>query len=156
MKYIWAAYKKGALKDISPDFKDPDYTPEELAHIYDLYLGVNGLSSFTGYAESEEGVRPVGLFVFWARGPILQVNEFVWFPWATSRMKFEVGLKFFDQARRTEHPETGRNYMVLEFARDGDKKYFEKMMNLGVLKRCGGIDGLYPEDKCILYYTKEV
>lgn len=156
MKFIWAAYKKGSFRGIIPDFDDPDYSPSEFGQIYDAYLDLNMLSSWTVQAKNEGAEKPVGLVIAWQRGPILEISDMVWFDWATQRNIFEGALKFFDQLRRMEHGESGKKYKVLEFARAQDKKYFERMMDLGVLKRCGKLDSFYPDQDGILFYTNEV
>lgn len=119
-------------------------------------MDLNKLSSFTVQSINGGAEKPIGLIITWVRGPILQLSDMVWFPWATQRNIFEGALKFFDQIRRMEDAESGQKYKVLEFSREQDKKYFERMMNLGVLKRCGKIEKLYPDQNSILYYTNEV
>lgn len=156
LNYVWAAYKKGSLDTLHDDFKSHEMSPQELGELFDNYLMVNGLSSFTVHAESDGQIKPIGLITVWARERILQINEMSWFWWASKRNIFEGAVKFFDQVRRTEHQESGRNFKVLEFSSEEDRKFFERMMDLGLLNRCGKIPGLYEDQEAVLFYTVDV
>lgn len=155
LKYIWAAYKKGALATLGEDFHTPDFTPKELADLLDVYMEVNGVVFLTASAFSEGALKPVGLISVWSRQRIWQVNEISWFPWASARNKFECALKFFDQYRRTEFSH-GRKYKILEFARSSERKFFEKMMDLGVLNRVGKVNDLYESEEAVLFETVSI
>lgn len=86
----------------------------------------------------------------------MDVCDMVWFGWAGSRSILEGATKFFDQMRRDEDAETGKKYVVKDYALESDRAFFEKLMELGVLSRCGKIEGIYQDQKCILYYTRAV
>lgn len=162
IKYVGAAWKMGAL-NLDPIF-DHDLTAEEFKALFQWYARTNygvfqidgdglpveaGLGAWTFIARSKRGKdEPVGFYLGWVRGRIIQTGAMIWFPWASHRNVIESAVNFFDKMRR-EH-------VVIDFAEAKDKKFFETICRHGVMRRIGTSYEVYPDDRCVVFETVSV
>jgi hypothetical protein len=157
MTAYYKAYQLGALKLIHSDFDATTLMEkDEFETVFSLFVKQNNLLSVTFFGEKDEVEIPVGLALFWPRGRILEMTNMIWFPWASTRHVFLNSFNFFDGIRKTTHEASGKKYKILEFAESKDEKFFDKLVDMGVLEKVGKIDDLYPDGKAILYITKGV
>lgn len=98
-------------------------------------------------AEFEGKIRPMGLVLAWLSpgGRIIEphVN---WFPWASTRVKFECAATFFSEVRR--------EYKVFVYSGANDEAFFARLHKHRLLNRgCKIPDYFAPGDHAWFYYT---
>lgn len=160
LKYIGVAYRKGALDSMHPVFRE-EMTAGEFKAVFMEYAGQFG-SGWTFLAETKEGIRPVGFCLAWTRVRVIQIGEIIWFPWASKRSIWESSRNFFDVLRKTVHDDQRdvndpiRYYTALEFSHFKDKRFFERMSNLGIMRRVGHVLDIYEGDDstAVLFQTQ--
>ena len=155
-RHFWAAYRKGALKDIEelPD----DLGPQEFIDAFLDQIERLGLShGWTFLAPSKSGYMPVGFAWAWSRGRVIEIADIIWFPWASSRNILESTANFMNSMRKMApnpmKPE--QKFLIWEQARMKDKKFFETMCRLGIMRRVGHVHGLYSEGPAVMFETRE-
>lgn len=159
MKYLWAAYRKGALDEFHPAFSE-NLDAREFREVFAVILMENGWNDWILLTETKRGFEPIGFITAWPRGRIIEIADMVWFPWASKRNIWESAFNFFDSMRKKVADEASdpkdpmRYFVVFEYARYRDKKFFERMVNKGVLKRVGHINDLYPAEPAVMFQTK--
>jgi hypothetical protein len=159
LPFMWAAYKNGDLTVASPMFNPKNnLSLEDFTTSYLEYLNTFGLTSFTLFLDKgDDVITPVGLAATWIRGRILEIGDLVWFHWSSPRNILEAAVHFYDTWRKSVHPESGKNFKILEFAQKKDEKFFEILVRKGILERVGSFSDLYENNDCILFTTvKEI
>lgn len=149
MPYLWAAYRKKALT-MHPIFEE-DMDKDEFLQAIASYLDANNLEAISFFAG--EDLKAVGLGLLWVRGRVIQISDLIWYPWASKRQVIETFLNFINEIRSTTHPETGRKYMVLEFAREEDQAFFDYICKYGVMRRVGTSYEIYENQRARIYET---
>lgn len=145
LKFLWAAYRQGAMKELSPALQKEGLKPQEFSETLLEYLAANFTDAWIAEAETLEGFKPAGLVVAWTRGRVIEIGDMIWFPWTTARNTLEAVVKFMDQLRR--------DFVVLEFARIEDKKFFERVAAHGVMRKIGHAHSIYPNGPAVLFET---
>jgi hypothetical protein len=145
LKFVWAAYRLGALTSLAPVFERPGMKSQEFAEVFVDHLLANFTDAWIAEAETLEGFKPAGLIIVWTRGRVIEIGDMVWFPWASARNTLESVVKFMDQLRR--------DFVVLEFARIEDKKFFERVAAHGVMRKIGHAHSIYPNGPAVLFET---
>lgn len=140
--YVWAAYVKEPMEQlpIPRDLGAREFSEALLDHIETNFNG-----GWIIEGETREGKRPYGLILAWVRGRVIQVGDMIWFPWATSRGIYEGVVKFMDDMRG--------EFVVLDFAKVGDKKFFERVARHGVMRKVGHLHSIYPNEPAVLFET---
>src|SRR5262245_26339786 len=101
LKYLWAAYKKGALASMGKAFASPDMTPEQFNAAFD-FAAQHYSEGWMILAETGKGFIPAGVVL----GkldlilPFMIIAGIAWFPWASKRNILEGTVAFFDAIRR--------------------------------------------------------
>jgi len=136
VRYAYAAYKKGCLKDMAGPFSDTGMTAEEFGIQFHAIVPVRYHGAWTLFAETKRGFLPVGMvFAFHshadpALSPFMIIGDMPWFPWATPRNKIEAAVNFFNTIRAT--------IPMVDYAHgDTNKRFFEMICQHGVMRRVG-------------------
>lgn len=153
MPYLWAAYRKGSFDIAHPVFKE-HLTKDEFLEAVVWFMDENRLAGFIFMAEVSGKTQPIGLGLFWERGRILQTENLIWFPWSTKRSILESYVSFIANFRKEIHEESGKNYVILEFAQEKDRKYFDHVCRYGVMRRVGTSLEVYPDGKSCIYESR--
>lgn len=150
MAYFWAAYKMGKFAIVHPIFEQ-EMAQKDFKDALEWYIGNNALTPFTLFAEVKGKMQAVGLALFWIRGRIAQTENLIWFPWAKKRNILESYVNFVNKTRSMVHPDTNRTYMILEFAMEKDKGFFDHVCSYGIMRRVGTSYEVYPDQKSCIY-----
>ncbi len=149
LPYVYAAWKKGAL-----DWIEARDIEEFKAGFLDFVLS-RYAEGWTLYGPSLRGRKePVGLGLAWRRGRVVEVADFVWFPWASARNKVETVTHLLDVLRKADHDEG--KVMVLVFSGQDDKRFYDHVCRHGVLRRIGTTHNFYPGSRGGVYETVEI
>lgn len=159
IRYLWAAYRKGALDDLHPVFEE-DLSQQDFEAAIHKVVSDNGWFAWTFIAEAgERGFLPIGVAFAWSRGRVIEMAHVVWFPWASPRNIWESSLNFYETMRKAvtdqmkEIDDPTRYFIVLEYARFEERRFFEKMCDRKVMRKVGHISGLYPDQTCVMFQT---
>lgn len=148
MRYVYAAYKKGALDELLEPFTEYDMTPPEFREAFLEHAVMYYDDMWVFYANSLRGeYEPVG-FVGTSRTkvrqPVFIVNA-IWFPWASARNRIESMVNWLNDRRRED--------IVTEYAQMKDKKFFEHICRHGIMRRVGTKQNFYPEGNAAEFET---
>lgn len=146
VRYVWAAYKAGALASAFREgLSAQEFTDEFVALIASRYDAAWAL-----LAETAKGFIPAGLalgfFPHAAVSHFLIFNSFVWFPWATKRNRVESAVSFFEKV--------GKDVPMLAFARDRDKAFGAMIAKHGVLRRVGTSENVFGDGPASVWETR--
>ncbi len=103
---------------------------------------------------------PVGVCFAWLRGRIIEIASIVWFSWSSDRNRWEAAVNFFDSMRKSVFDEEKdivdptRYFLVLEYAKFEDKRFFERMSDQKIMRKIGHIIDLYPDRNCVMFQTR--
>lgn len=153
MRYVWAAYKKGALASMGAEFADaamaaPDFKVAFEAEIVRRYDAV-----WTLFAETTLGYRPVGMALgFWPqpdteKAPFMLLGDLVWFPWASPRNRVAAAVNFFN-AMRDQIPMMDMGVLPK------DHRFFDMLCAHGVMRRVGTSQLVYRDQPAAVYETR--
>ncbi len=97
-------------------------------------------------AKTKKGIIPVGMVTGKLTGPMMWLGDVIWFPWASSRNKYESIVNFLNELRRM--------YVGLFTCTLGDKKFYENIARHGVIRRVGTLYDI-TEDKLAQWQTRK-
>lgn len=126
VKYAFAAYKVGALKDLFPGGLEP----AAFKDAFEAYVLSNAEAAWVVITRTKNGFIPCGLaFGGWApQQAYMVIIGIVWFPWASKRNKLEGTVGFFRAIR-------DMNWMG--FALGEHKRIYEVCCMHGIMRRIG-------------------
>lgn len=136
IRYAWAAYKKGCLKDMAGPFTDTKLTADQFKAEFEMVVLTRYHGSWTLFADSAKGFLPIGMvFAFYSHtdpllAPFMIIGDIVWFPWATARNRVESAVNFFNKTR-TDIPMVDYAYGEV------NKRFFETISKHGIMRRVG-------------------
>lgn len=134
VRYSWAAYKKGCLKDMAGPLAEDGLSAEQFKAAFETVVIQRYNGAWTLFAETPRGFLPVGMvFAYYSHpvaSPFMIISDIVWMPWATGRNKIESAVNFFN-ATRNEIP------MVYYAYGDSNKRFFEMLARHGIMRRIG-------------------
>lgn len=141
MKWLYAAYRKGAFEAMPRDM-DPkrfrEKVEEDMAGFHFAYV----LTSRTGRGET-----PIGLMVGFISGHRMEPHVF-WFPWASARNRIETMANFFNEMRRM--------WLILIWCREKDWPFFTHLMRYAILDRVGKVPSFYSAgEDAMLFRSRE-
>jgi hypothetical protein len=146
VRYVWAAYKVGALKSAFED----GLTADEFRSEFVKFILSRYDAAWALFAETKKGFIPAGLALgFWPHSAVqhfLIFNNFVWFPWASPRNRIESAVNFFSQVRH-EIPMFG-------FAHPQDKAFCAALAKHGLLRRVGTSMNVFPGQSASVWETR--
>lgn len=136
IKFAWAAYLRGNLASMGPQFsgRDMDAVSFKAAFVDEVLNNYPG-GAWTLSAETARGFTPVGIVLaFYSHpnpdlSPFMIVGDMLWFPWSTARSRVEAAVGFFN-AIRNDIP-------MMEYADDAAKPFFEMIARHGIMRRVG-------------------
>jgi hypothetical protein len=153
VKYVWAAYVKGALGSMRDDWKQPGLSAAEFTEAFKAEVIQNYSSAWILFAETPKGFMPVGMVLaFFSHpnprlAPFQIIGDFVWFPWASPRNRIESAANFLAKVRK-EH-------RLVEYAQgEKTKRFFELMCRLGVMRRVGTTFVVFPGEPVAVFETR--
>lgn len=155
-RHIWAAYRKGALSEIKEIPQDLD--PDAFVEAFVATIESRGLAhAWIFLAPSIRGYEPVGFAWAWGRGRVIEMSDMVWFPWASSRNVLESTANFMNSVRKIapDPKRPDQRFLVWEFATMRDKRFFEMMCRLGIMRKVGHVHGLYEGEPAVMFETRE-
>src|SRR6185437_8167663 len=82
VKYAWAAYKQGALKEMG--FAE-NMSPEEFRAAFSDAILNNCHAAWTIFGHTKKGFIPAGMIMAVWAGPVLTIMGIAWMPWASNR-----------------------------------------------------------------------
>ncbi len=150
LPYYWAAYKLGCFEIVDDVFKQA-LSQEEFAEALNSFIAINHLTPYTFFAEVSGKIRAVGCGFFWVRGRIFQTENLIWFKWASKRIILESYVNFISKMRKLVYADTDKTYVILEYAREKDRPYFDHVCKYGVMHRVGTSYEIYHNEKCCIY-----
>lgn len=147
MKYLWAAYKKGALSPMGEDFAIPDMD----ASAFKVAFEAKAEKFSEGWvvsADTAKGFIPCGAIFgkFDAVLPFMIVAGIVWFPWASSRNIIEGSVTFFHSVRKP--------IPTMLFATDEHKRLYEVVCMHGIMRRVGTSSIAFPGQQAAVFETR--
>lgn len=142
MRWLWAAYKLGAFRELTDSGLSQDGFMELFAEILEE-------AEFDWMLESrgKEGPRPVGFILGTPMAAGRGIEPFVfWFPWATTRNQLEAAAAFLKVV--------SRYVKIFVFAEESSAKFWNKLIHRGLIRRgCKVIDYFSRGEHAMLYYT---
>lgn len=155
MRYLWAAYKKGALKSLGGVFaEDKIENAADFVAAFEREIDDNYHGAWTLFAETKRGFMPVGAVLgFYSHpnprlAPFMIVGDMLWFPWASPRNKIESAVYFFNRIRR--------EIAMVEYANEEAKPFFEMIAAHGVVRRVGTSFNVYPGTATAVFETRAI
>lgn len=140
MRYVFAAYKKGAMKETGGFFDDEGMSAPEFKEAFYRYAQMYYDDAWVFYATSLRGVyEPVG-YVATTRTKAAQplfIADTIWFPMASSRNRVESMTNWLNEMRKEN--------VVTEYSQMKDKKFFEHICRHGIMRRVGTRIGFYQD-----------
>lgn len=141
LKWLWAAYKRGAFKWLPSDMDGQVFKDRALK----LLATVS--EAFVAYAPGHLDDQPVGLISLAIDQHDNYEVHVEWFPWATARNKIEVTAKFLR--------EVGRYKNLVVYSEVKNKRFFERMMDYGILRRVGHVSNFFRGgDQAIMFQSR--
>lgn len=140
MAWFWAAYQKGAWRELIDTGLPQSLFRERILEIlatapYDWVLEAKG----------DEGIRPVGVVLGFIVGRAVEPG-IVWFPWATTRNQIEAAAAFLRDVSKV--------HKIMVFAKEPAMKFWDKFTQRRMIRRgCKVIDYFSPREHAMLYYT---
>jgi len=129
IKYVWAAYKKGALASMG--FEGTDMTAEDFKAAFEKIVITKCPATWVLFAQTSKGMRPMGaVFGSWApNAEYIIIAGMCWFPWATKRNIIEAAVNFLNGVRK--------EFMLMFYALPEHKRTYEVCAMHGVIRRVG-------------------
>lgn len=146
LKFAWAAYRKGALEELNPIFGSDMGLEDFKIALPELLLSYgNTLWTLVAPVPGREAM-PVGMVTGFVKGRVIHDTHFVWFPWASPRVKLETAKEFLERSRK--------EFFVMGYPSEDFEKFFDALVDMGTLKRGCRFHGLLPGKAVIFYYAK--
>lgn len=129
VKYVWAAYKKGALASMG--FDNPNLTEREFKATFEEIVVTKCPATWVLFASTHKGMTPVGVvFGSWApNATYIIISGMCWFPWASKRNIVESMVNFLNGVRK--------EFMLVFYALPEHKRTYEVCAMHGIVRRVG-------------------
>ena len=133
IKYVWAAYRKGALTPLGERFSGGEMSGEEFKEAFtnEVFARFNGVWVVSGPVLGKGNIAIGIVFGFYHErsSPFMTVGGVAWFPWATKRNIVEGTIFFFNKVRH-EIP-------MMLYANEQQKRLYEVAAMHGIMRRVG-------------------
>lgn len=148
MKYVWAAYKKGALATMGQEFADGLMSADEFKVAFEKTVVERFHAAWTIFAMTKKGFVPVGIvFGAWApNAPYMIVSGLCWFPWASNRNIVESIVGFLNGVRK--------DFMLQFYALPEHKRTYEVCAMHGIVRRVGTSYVAFPGKPAAVFETR--
>lgn len=148
VKYLWAAYKKGAFDGLIKDGMQADEFENFV--LADLVVRFHNIWTLTG--KTRHGEIPIGIILgFWPHPsdvvPFMILDSMKWFPWSSHRNRIEGVVGFLNEARK-EIP-------MLGFVNPKDKDFFTMIAKHGIIRRVGTTHNLFNGEPAAIFETRK-
>jgi hypothetical protein len=142
VKYVWAAYKKGALASMG--FEGVDLPADEFKRAFEEIVVTRCPATWVLLAKG----KPVGVvFGSWApNAAYIIIAGMCWFPWATKRNIIETMVNFLNGVRR--------EFMLMFYATKEHKKVYEVCAMHGTVRRVGTSYTAIPGHAACVFETR--
>lgn len=147
LKYLWAAYKKGALAPLGEVFSSADLDQEKFRQAFDM-AAEQYSEGWIISAGTRHGFRPIGL-VLGALSPLsayMVIGGIVWFPWASRRNIVEGTVSFFNLIRKS--------FPWIGYASNAHKRLYEVCCMHGIMRRIGTSYVVFPNEAAAMFEAK--
>lgn len=146
IRFLWAAYRKGALASLGGEFAGETLAAGEFKDAFGREVTANYDFGWTLLDPD-----PVGVLLAFrshpnpGRSPFLIVGDILWFPWSSPRQRIEAAINFFNEARKEA--------AFVEYARAEYRKFFEMIAKHGIMRRVGTSHNVYPGEPTTIFET---
>lgn len=146
IRFIWAAYKKGALASMG--FADESLTAEQFKSEFEKLVLDNFHGVWTLFAPTKKGSIPVGIvFAAWAPNALYMiVTGMCWFPWSSKRNKIEAMVGFLNGVRK--------ELSLMFYALPEHKRLYEVCAMHGIVRRIGTSYSAIPDKASAVFETR--
>ena len=146
IKYVWAAYKKGALSSMG--FEGTDLNAEKFKSEFERIVVTQCPTTWVLLAKTRSGMTPMGVvFGSWApNANYIIVSGMCWFPWASKRNIIESIVNFLNGVRK--------DFMLQFYALPEHKRTYEVCAMHGSVRRVGTSYVAIPGKACAVFETK--
>lgn len=146
IKYLWAAYKSGALSAMG--FERDDMSAAEFKEAMEKAIIERCHAAWTILAITKKGFIPAGLVLAcWApNAPYLIITGIAWMPWASRRNIVEGTVGFFNHARK--------EFSFVGYATPDHKRMYEVCAMHGIMRRVGTSYVAIPGKACAVFETR--
>lgn len=146
MRYLWAAYVKGAFKqndfvNVATGLNEVEFSNYIRGIIFSAYN--NG---WVLEAKHNDKYIPMGIVFSVSTGPFNLIGDMTWFPWATNRNRIESAVHFINEARKDR--------LIVWYSHPEDSDFYVHIARHGISKRVGSIDGLYEGEQARFWQAK--
>jgi hypothetical protein len=151
VRYLFAAYKDGALASMGAAFAQAGMSAAEFKQAFEAEVVERYAGAWTLFAMTRKGFIPVGCVLgFYSHpdprlSPFMIVGDMLWFPWASARNRLEAAVNFFKVIRLT--------IPMVEYADDRAKPFFEVLARHGIVRRVGTMLSVYPDRQTAVFET---
>lgn len=148
LRYAWAAYKAGKLKDMGGPLSLEGMSATEFKAAFESFVLTEFDAAWTMFAQTSKGFMPTGfIFCSWApRSSYMIIVGVVWMPWASNRNIVESIVKFMQAA--------GKEYPMLGYALPEHKQLYEVCCMHGVMRRIGTSMIVFPSHSAAVFETR--
>jgi hypothetical protein len=153
LRYVWAAYKKGALAPMAAPFDQTEMDKESFKQAFGERLLVRYDIEWTLLADTPRGFIPVGMVLAFnghkdaSISPFFVIGDIIWFPWATRRNIVESAVNFFNVARREAS--------FIDYAHGPtNRRFFEMLAQHGIMRRVGTTYSIVRNEPVAIFETR--
>lgn len=153
LKYVWAAYKKGALAPMAAPFENTALDADAFKEAFGVRLLARYDAEWTLLAETPRGFIPVGMILAFnghkdaSISPFFVIGDIIWFPWASRRNIVESAVNFFNVARREAS--------FIDYAHGlVNKRFFEMLARHGIVRRIGTTFSVVRNEPVAVFETR--
>lgn len=153
VRYAFAAYKDGALKDMAGPFADPGMDAKTFKAVFEATVMARYHGAWTLFAHTAKGFLPVGMvFAFYshaehALSPFMIIGDIVWFPWASRRNRVEAAVNFLSIVRKS--------VPLMDYAHgEINKRFWDVMCAHAVCRRVGTTMNVVKGQPVAIYETR--
>lgn len=145
MRYLWAAYKKGAFKgdfiSIEEGLPATEFNNLMRGVIFSSYNNAYVLEAKVGGKQI-----PVGIVFSVFAGPFHLIGDMTWFPWSSNRNRVEAAVHFLNEMRKDN--------LMIWYSHPDDSEFYVHIARHGITKRVGSIDGLFKGVQARFWQTR--
>lgn len=149
MRWLFAAYKRGALAGMGGAFAKTDMDAATFKAAFEGEVMEKYHGAWTLFANTARGRSPVGVvFGVWAplMANVMVVAGIAFFPWASRRNIVEATVAFFAGIRRTIH--------FIGFARPEHKRLYVVCCAHAVMRQTGTSYIVFPDKPAAVFETR--
>ena len=138
-KYFWLLYKLGKLEIFEKELNVNDFRQTLWNYIFKIYDFVWVLE-----AKTLKGYQPAGFVFGKILGPINEIGDMLWMPWATERNKLESSVNFLNDMRKTT--------TLVWQCEAQDREFFTHVCRYGIARRVGTL--ILPDKQLMEFQTR--